>query len=193
MSLLDPAPWKVAQSRYVTLWHGCTSSDRAVIESKGIDVTVGRVSTDFGRGFYTTTIERQARHWAWLRYNARGAVHPPGTHPVVLRFRVDRSKLAELSWIAFVLGAFSNKDFWGLVQHCRGSTPTMINDHKGPVSEGGLQWYDVAYGPVAAFWEQRIAMVDSDQMSFHTQRAGRLLTDLIRSGVKRDYDWKAVK
>src|SRR5207253_3837631 len=32
------------------------------------DLTAGRVDRDFGRGFYTTTLEKQARHWAWLRF-----------------------------------------------------------------------------------------------------------------------------
>lgn len=190
MSILNPAPqWNPPRSRHVTLWHGCTTQDRDAIELNGIDLTVCRVDTDFGRGFYTTTIERQARHWAWVRCCDPKVANKAGIRPVILRFRVDRHKLAELPFIAFVLGQFGNKDYWSLVQHCRRDTPAAINDHKGPTHDGGYRWYDVAYGPVAAFWEQRVAMVDSDQLSFHTSRAAQLLDGLIRSGKRKDYEW----
>jgi hypothetical protein len=193
MAILNPAPpWRAPRSRYVTLWHGCLTGDKDAIQQNGVDVTKGRVDADFGRGFYTTTLERQAEHWAWVRYYAQRSP-PKGVKPVVLRFRVDRHQLAALAFMAFVRGDYNNGDYWGLVQHCRQSTAGAIRDHKGPVNDGGNDWYDVAYGPVAAFWDQRVAMIDSDQMSFHTQAAAALLTALIRSGSRRDYQWRVVK
>jgi hypothetical protein len=193
MPILNPAPpWKPSRSRYITLWHGCLSDDKNTIEKSGIDVTVGRVDTDFGRGFYTTTIEQQARQWAWARFYDPKGKRKTGIQPVILRFRVDRHKLAELTFIAFVLGDKDQEDYWSLVQHCRQSTPTVVNDHKGPIHDGKYNWYDLVYGPVSAFWTQRAALLDSDQMSFHTKRGAQLLTDLIRSGIKADYGWSVI-
>jgi hypothetical protein len=96
-----------------------------------------------------------------------------------------------------VLGDYFYDAFWSLVQHCRQSTPLTdpppytVNDHQGPVAELG-EWYDMVCGPVAAFWEQRSAMNDADQVSFHTSKAAKLLNDLIKSGSKKDFDWNVV-
>lgn len=103
--------------------------------------------------------------------------------PVVLRFRVTRHELGELTWIGFVLADPWQHGFWSLVQHCRQSTPAAINDHRGPIAlPDGASWYDVGCGPVAAKWEQKFAMQNADQVSFHTPRAVDLLNRSIRSG-----------
>jgi hypothetical protein len=191
-ALLNPAPSWSARQPLITLWHGCTAADEKAISSAGVDPTHGRPATDFGRGFYTTTIKRQARQWAWMRYYELLTSHKLGNiQPVVLRFVVDRHKLATLRVISFGVGSYGNNDFWSLVQHCRQSTATSINDHLGPVHDSG-HWYDIACGPVAAFWKQRSAMHDADQISFHTPDAATLLTDLINSGDKNKYRWEAV-
>lgn len=203
MPIRDPAPpWSnSAVNRHVILWHGCVTIDKDAIEKNDIDPTVGRPDTDFGRGFYTTTIERQARHWAWARFYDPEFKRATGIQPVVLRFRVDRHELAKLKVIAFVSGDYNNNDFWSLVQHCRQSTPAKdprphtINHHYGPVEHpaaSGHLWYDVAYGPVAAFWEQRSAMHDADQISFHTPAAADVLNKLIQSKQMNQYRWDPV-
>src|SRR5215469_7261035 len=129
MLILNPAPpWQPDRSTYVELWHGCTTPDKDAIEMNGIDVMKGRVDRDFGRGFYTTTLERQARQWAWHRFYHWSAEHPTATanQPVVLRFRVRRytvgsgaldKGLDTLSCLAFVVGDFSSDDYWSFVQH----------------------------------------------------------------------------
>lgn len=194
-----PAPWLARRSRYVVLWHGCTTEDKNAIEANGVDPARGRPDTDFGRGFYTTTMKRQARHWAWSRYTAVRADNPRKTaiQPVVLWFRVDRHELAGLTWISFGSGDYYNEEFWSLVQHCRQSiplsapSPRTVNDHGGPVADDG-NWYDVACGPVAARWEQRSALLDSDQVSFHTRRAAERLTGLIGNRGAGQYGWEIV-
>lgn len=198
MPLLRAAPpWTNPINRYVTLWHGCTAADQVAIQSRGVDPLVGNPDTDFGRGFYTTTIKRQACFWAWTRFYNPQFSHSTGIQPVVLRFRVDRHKLARLSCLNFVCADFNSQDFWSLVQHCRRSTPLSappprtVNDHAGPIVYHG-SWYDIACGPVAAFWQQRSAMHDADQISFHTRRACRLLTDLIKSQKPGDYQSELV-
>ncbi|HEY1064698.1 MAG TPA: DUF3990 domain-containing protein [Pirellulales bacterium] len=189
MPLLNPAPaWVFPRSSWLTVWHGCTTVDKIAIENGGqggIDPSRGRAATDFGRGFYTTTIKRQARQWAWARYYHPKFKRQTNYQPVILRFEIDRFELAELASLSFCLGSAADKDFWSLVQHCRGSTSQTIHDHAGPVSENG-QWYDVVSGPVAAFWKQCVAMRDADQISFHTTKGAGLLNKAIQNNK---YKW----
>lgn len=195
MVILNAAPpWQSPRSEYVVLWHGCTAIDKAGMEKHGISLATCAVDTDFGRGFYTTTVERQARHWAWRRFYDWQKENPreTGNQAVVLRFRMRRhspnkKKVAsfehgidELLLLSFVLGDYANEDYWSLVQHCRQSTPTAIHDHRRPPKH----WYDVVSGPVSAFWSQRVAMADTDQMSFHTKAGIRILDGLIQEGLR---------
>lgn len=192
--ILNPAPgWQPPGNEYVVLYHGCTTPDKDAIEKRGVDVAAGRVETDFGRGFYTTTLERQARQWAWSRYYHPRYARLTGYQPVVLRFRIRRHDLASLKSLHFVLGSYDCDDFWSLVQHCRQSTAAAIRDHNGPMTDAaGNRWYDLVAGPVAAMWRQRVAMTDADQYSFHTAAGANLLTALIRAGRKADYGWFVV-
>jgi hypothetical protein len=195
-----PSLWQPDLSEYVTLWHGCTTSERVSIERRGVDLSRCRVNTDFGRGFYTTTLRRQAAYWAMHSFGQRLLANGGrGDRPVVLRFRVRRygvpssrrlidQGLDKLLSLHFVRGDHGNEDYWSLVHHCRQSRPDALNDHRRP--PGG--WYDVVTGPVAAFWEQRVAMADSDQVSFHTAKAIRLLDALIESRDPANYRWFAV-
>src|SRR5579883_1697629 len=144
-------PWQPNRSEYVTLWHGCTAFDKASIE-KGIDRSKCAVATDFGQGFYTTTLERQARQWAWNRFYQWRIANPQGTgnQAVVLQFRLRRYRLGrrtaprfrgldELKSLHFALGDYNNEDYWSMVQHCRQSTPNSIKDHR----RGRAGWYDM--------------------------------------------------
>jgi len=100
MPLLNPAPpWKPPRSDRVVLWHGCTAFDKDAIEKNGIDLKYCAVDTDFERGFYTTTLERQARQWAWNRFYRWQKDHPTvgGNQPVVLRFCVRPWKLSAMA------------------------------------------------------------------------------------------------
>ena len=182
--VLNAAPnWKPDRSDFLILWHGCTALAKNNIERSGIDLTKCAVDTDFGRGFYTTTLERQARLRAWDQYYRWLARNPKaaGNQPVVLRFRVRRytrnprrsrrdDGLDKLQSLSFVRGDYDAEDYWSLVQHCRRSTPATVHDHKLP----RVGWYELVCGPVAAFWRQRVAMAGADQFSFH--RGG---TDLL--------------
>ncbi len=190
--------WEPSRSDFITLWHGTVSSSRKKIE-RGIDLTACAVDRDFGQGFYTTTLERQARFWAWEQFFKWQERNPKaiGERPVVLKFRVRRYPAADgsrprerglesLRSLDFIRGEFGNDDYWSLVQHCRTSTPKGWNGAKDETGHdhkripGG--WYDVVAGPVAAFWDQRVAMADADQYSFHTPAAVEILDDLIAAG-----------
>lgn len=189
-----PAPqWVRPRSRYIRLYHGCTSHDLNNILQFGIDLSRCRVDTDFGRGFYTTSVLYQARHWAWARFYDPMVARVRPNQPVVLKFVLNRYDLAGLYFISFVRGSPFNRSFWSLVQHCRLSPayPAKPHDHRGPILQpDGTRWYDIACGPVAAFWRQRYAMQDADQFSFHTAGAIRLLQRLIDSGNTKLFDVK---
>ena len=122
----------------------------------------GRPRTDFGRGFYTTTLLRQAQTWAFQTVQT-----DPGGAAAVVAVEVDRNELAALEVLSFVRGDFDAEDFWSLVVHCRSGNP----DHAR--ANGG--WYDVVAGPVASFWRQRLTISGVDQMSFHTAAAERVI------------------
>jgi Protein of unknown function (DUF3990) len=164
---LAPPAWT---NQDLLLYHG-TLQHHAKKILKGVKLAPCRRRTDFGRGFYTTTLERQARAWAWAL-----SLRSPGTAPAVIQFTVDRNRLSRLDTLWFVRGGFDADDFWSLVHHCR----ITGGDHRRalPVRyKKPVQWYDVVVGPVAAFWEQRTAIFDSDQASFHTEKAIQLLND----------------
>lgn len=154
-----PNPWT---NQVLALYHGTLDTHVPSILG-GVRVSAGGTHTDFGQGFYTTTIERQAKAWAWqLAQRRRGAL------AAVIRFDVDRDKLAQLECVWFVRGSFDADDFWGLVYHCRRAG----GGHRGP---GLARWYDLAIGPVAASWVWRLTIHDADQVSFHTRAGADLL------------------
>jgi hypothetical protein len=159
MTTNTPPPWT---NQPLVLYHGTVDTHVPAILA-GIDLSQGRQNTDFGRGFYTTTIERQAidraRQLSSFQLDA---------HPAVIRFDVDCDDLDGLSCLWFVRGARDADDFWQFVWHCRGA-----GDGHGRAAGDG--WYDVVAGPVTAAWRRRRIMPNSDQVSFHTETAVRLL------------------
>ncbi len=67
---------RVWTNQPVALYHG--TIDRHVPSIlAGVDATKGRRFAHFGRGFYTTTLERQARTWAWELSRQRPDRTPP--------------------------------------------------------------------------------------------------------------------
>jgi hypothetical protein len=158
---LTPAPWT---NQYLTLYNGTLDIYVSSILA-GVKVSKGRSHTDFGMGFYTTTVERQAQSWAWQL-----SQHTSGTLPAVIRFDVNRDDLAALQCLGFVRGSFDADDFWSIIFHCRTGSP----NHSRPMNSG---WYDVVFGPVAASWQQRLTIYDADQISFHTPAGETLLNN----------------
>src|SRR5438477_9697881 len=105
--LHQPPTWSTtpACSRYFELWHGCLKSDLKSIRN-GIDPTKCDLATDFGRGFYTTTVRRQARMWAWKRFLDLRPRRRKHEAPIILCFRVPLDRLARLDILFFVLGDY---------------------------------------------------------------------------------------
>ena len=154
-----PSPWT---NQLLSLYHGTLDMHVPSILA-GVNVHHGRAHTDFGQGFYTTTVERQAQAWAWQL-----SQRIPGSLPAVIRFNIDRDHLAALQCVWFVRGSVDADDFWSLIAYCRPE-----GGHHARATNHG--WYDVAIGPVAASWRRRLTIGDADQVSFHTDRAATLL------------------
>jgi len=152
----------------LVLYHGTLTIYTASIQA-GVNPSKGRAGTDFGQGFYTTTVERQAKSWAWLTAAASTVGGTAGAKGAVVRLEVDRDALAQLDSIAFIRGGYDAEDFWSLVFHCRSGAP-------GHLRSSAASYYDVAYGPVAAFWMQRNAMNGADQISFHSNACQPILS-----------------
>ena len=194
-TLYDPAPqWMAGTKDEVKLWHGCTQDDADNIWISGIDLTKCREDTDFGRGFYLTHIERQANHWAWLRHYDL-PLAKRYIRPVTMQFTINRARLAELHSLSFVSGSSSNVGYWSLVQYCRQSPKYPRHfTHQYTRSSSPLHgqsnngWYDTVHGPVSAFWYQRIATYDEDQISFHTDRAVQVLKDFVDARKQNNND-----
>jgi hypothetical protein len=155
----------------IIVYHGTVDTFAAALVSGPIVVGRGKPNTDFGPGFYTTTLKRQAQMWA-----AQISATRPGTSPAVIEITINRHSLARLDTIAFVRGDFDADDYWSLIHHCR----------KGALDHGRVGSapnYDVVYGPVAAFWNQRMIIADADQISFHTAAAQMVLNASVRRRI----------
>jgi hypothetical protein len=147
----------------IVLYHGTVDAFVLPLTSGGVLSSTGKPGTDFGPGFYTTTVLTQAQMWAFQLSASRS-----GTTPAVVEFTVGREALANLETLAFVRGDFQADNFWSLVHYCRkGAT-----DHSRTPPRS---YYDVVYGPVAAFWNQRMLISGADQISFHTPAADAVL------------------
>jgi hypothetical protein len=169
MAIVFPPP--IWNNQDIVLYHGTVDSVALAIETGVILVSHGRTHTDFGPGFYTTTLERQAYTWA-----AQIADSKAGAKPAVIEITVGREDLALLDTLVFARGDFDAGDFWSLIHHCR----------KGATDHGRMvpnTYYDLVYGPVAAFWHQRTAIANADQISFHTTKAEAVLNKSLRKRI----------
>jgi hypothetical protein len=149
------------------LYHGTLEARARSIVSRGVSVSYGRLGTDFGPGFYTTTDFEVAEGWG-----SRLTLNRRGQRIGVVAADLDRDSLATLSWLAFARGDAGAHDFWSFVMHCRSRAP-----HHGR-SDPADPLYDAVIGPVAAILKDRICMPDIDQISFHTPAAEAVLNSV---------------
>jgi hypothetical protein len=156
-------PWS---NQDLLLYHGTLDIHVQSIFD-GVNPAVGHPSTDFGRGFYTTTNESQARRWAWRLSNRKHSTHPLA-RPAVIEFKVCRDILSRLETLWFVRSEPTAADFWSLVSYCRSS-------HAPHSRLGPPPTYDVVVGPVAASWRRQLTLLKSDQVSFHSAKAASIL------------------
>lgn len=147
------------------LYHGSTLEVRKPL------LRYGRERTDFGKGFYTTTLAEQAEHWAVIKRDRAKA-----TRAVVSVYEIDDAligdnnqlKIREFhgvdeSWLNFVVG-------------CR-REDSVTHDYDlvfGPVANDNVfttvNLYESGILDAPAAIAQLKAYKTYDQLSFHTQR-----------------------
>jgi hypothetical protein len=153
----------------LAVYHGTDSvSANVAITAAGrpapfsVQLSQCRPATDFGRGFYTTTSVHQAQQWANSKVRRVRRRNP--TVGLVLKFDLDRDRLASLESLVFVRPI---QDYWDFVTHCRSGG--SVHGRVGSTGE-----YDVVYGLVT-MWPSLLLIQDCDQISFHTNSAVGIL------------------
>lgn len=146
------------------LYHG------SIVEVRKPSLRYGRRRTDFGKGFYTTTLAEQAEHWAKIKRDRAKAFRA-----VVSVYEIDDRILADTSlnirefhgvdesWLEFVAG-------------CR-KRDAEKHDYDlvfGPVANDNVfatvNLYESGVLDVPAAIAQLRAYKTYDQLSFHTPR-----------------------
>jgi hypothetical protein len=155
----------------MVLYHGTTAAAAREIAAGKIALHHGRRGVDFGPGFYTTTIEAQARRWAARRAGLSGR------KAAVVEMLLRREEVASLQFMAFVDKDARAEQFWAFVHYCRSGATDHGRDLQGT---SALGYYDVVFGPVAAYWNRSMEIGRADQVSFHTEEAVRLLNTKAR-------------
>src|SRR5215467_4717908 len=102
--VFPPHPWI---NQDLVLYHGTIAAYAPAILAS-VRVGLGKPYTDFGPGFYTTTLLRQARTWA----AQIAATKSPPAVPAVIQITVAREDMARLQTLAFVRGDFDADDYW---------------------------------------------------------------------------------
>ena len=142
-------------SGYIDFYHGTSLAAAQSIQTNGIDLSFGAPDTDFGQGFYITTILYQAQEWARKNF--------AGQDPSIVHFRIAASQLSPSGLCGLVFPG-PNNDFQAFVRSMRTLTPPM-----------GGAGYDFVEGPlmlnVKAFLSGQPADTGGQQDSIHSPRA----------------------
>jgi hypothetical protein len=160
-----PDTWPTWTDSPIELFHGTTLISANNIKGGGVRLADCQENSDFGRGFYTTTLRHSAKLMAERRANRDGG------QPAVVHLRLNRREMAKLETIAFVRGSLDATDFWSFVYSCRNGLPTATDVRRV---------YDIACGPVARNWRgpERSAVYEGyDQISFHSEKAILMLNN----------------
>ena len=167
-----------------TLYHG-TSSVHEESFMRGIDLARGELKTDFGRGFYTTSVYKQAEKIATdrsLYYNEQ-----PGSkksYPMVITYNMDVRELLSLKglilnetdsrWAEFILNNRLGTGFYFTGFHNQG----QVYDYVYGAQAGVLM-----IGLVQKFKDRQLGFetfmhrmqpqhpLRQSQVSFHTKEA----------------------
>ena len=146
------------------LYHG------SIIEVRKPSLRYGRERTDFGKGFYTTTLPEQAEHWAKIKKD-----RAKSTKGLVSVYEIEDSLLT--------LETLNVREFNGVdeewlkfVVNNRKESPTKHNYDLvfGPVANDNVfttvNLYENGLLDVQAAITQLRAYKTYDQISFHTER-----------------------
>lgn len=131
------------------LYHGTDAASATAIRTYGIKLSEARAHTDFGPGFYMTSIGYQAKTWAM------------GASPDLVEIDVSRYDFHPFKVLHFTI---ADDSYWEFVKHCRMEDSPH---HRC----GNESRYDIVIGPVTRDWRDRLIHQGYDQFSFHTDVA----------------------
>lgn len=147
------------------LYHGSTQQVKNPITERG------RQSTDFGKGFYTTTNFEQAKQWALKRRkNADG----DNNKAIVSVYETDDDLLKKESYDIRMFDA-PDAEWLDFVVDCRRGKPHKHTIVFGPVADDNVYATIILYEGEVLNRETAIAALKIrkvfNQISFHTDKA----------------------
>lgn len=151
------------------LYHG------SIVEVHKPSLRYGRERTDFGKGFYTTTLAEQAEHWAEIKKDRAKAARA-----VVSVYEIDDTFLSDTS---LNIREFHGVDesWLNFVVECRKEKATKHDFDLvfGPVANDNVfttvNLYESGILDAPAAIAQLRAYKTYDQLSFHTERVIKML------------------
>ncbi len=147
-------PWA---SDTLIVFHGTDDLSANAIRINRIDKTRFKPGTDFGPGFYVTTVLHQAQQWA----NQRVRRTPGNRTAEVLEFAVALDSVLALRHMTFVV---DSPDYYAVIRHCPTNRSPPVS-HRHPSGTNPRLIYDVIYSPVS-LWPQNLVIADCDQIFF---------------------------
>ena len=152
------------------LYHGSTMAVRKPTFMRG------RLRTDFGKGFYTTTSRDQAEKWARIKKERAGV----DARAIVSVFEIDENVLNNLSYHTRHFNGATVEWLNFVVDNRRGEARHDYDLVMGPVANDKLYvtitLYENGVLDANAAIEQLRTHQLFDQLSFHTVEACKLLT-----------------
>ena len=139
------------------------------------DVETGRPSTDFGKGFYTTTNFEQAKQWAIKKQKTANG----GSKAIVNVYEVDDNLLSNSKYNIKKFDS-PNEEWLSFVVNCRRSIPHKYDLIFGAVANDKIYTTITLYEAQVLTAEETVARLKVDeyfnQISFHSQiAAGELV------------------
>ncbi len=138
------------------------------------EVEIGRPSTDFGKGFYTTTNFEQAKRWAIRKQKTEKG----SSKAIVNTYEVDDSLLNNPKYSIQKFDS-PNKEWLSFVVSCRKSVVHNYDIVFGAVANDRIYVTITLYEAQVLSAEETIARLKVDeyfnQISFHSQNAANEL------------------
>ena len=146
----------------IKLYHGSTVTVRKT------SLRPGRPNADFGKGFYTTSVQEQAERWAHIKRERENA-----ERAVVSVYEFDEKLLESPDWnIRRFTGA--DETWLYFVTDCRKSRPHDYDLVQGPVANDKVfttvNLFESGVLSAEAAILQLKAYKTYDQLSFHTAK-----------------------
>lgn len=138
------------------------------------NIEKGRQSTDFGKGFYTTTNIEQAKRWALKKQKSA----KEGSKAIINSYEIDENLLNNPKYNIKKFDS-PNEEWLSFVVNCRRSIPHKYDIIFGAVANDKIYTTITLYEAQVLTAEETVARLKVDeyfnQISFHSQAAANEL------------------